>query len=135
MKKTTRRKERKNKLRKHSKHMSNTTYETCASPRIRVLIQHLDDSGRYSYKGRNYTILGASFDEVVETVRNALAEKYMTKISGTGRILFMPYSPNEPAGYKCPYCGAIKGFDPHAPNCPMHKLIMTHWINKDLQEM
>jgi len=106
-------------------------YKPRYPPRIRILIQDLDASGIYSLRGEHFSVIGVDFEEVVEAVREALMKKYMACIGRSGQIVFIPYSPDSPAGSKCPYCGAIIGFDPHDRKCPLHKLVVARWSGKE----
>jgi len=106
-------------------------YKPRFPPRIRVLIQDLDASGIYSLRGEHFSVIGADFEEVVEAVRAALMEKYAACIGRGGNVVFIPYdAEGSEGGLRCPYCGAIIGFDPHDKNCPLHKIVVARWIEE-----
>jgi len=106
--------------------------DTRIIPRIRILVQELDASGKNSLRGEHFSIIATSFEEVVNIVRDALMEKYATCIGKSGKVVFIPYEPTINGGKeaRCPYCNAIIGFDPHDRECPLYKILVMRWISQ-----
>lgn len=109
---------------------SRKTYRERKPPKIKILIQKLDETGRNSLGGVSFSVVGAELKDVAAAVREALMEKYATTIGKRGRIVFIPYEAGDSSEgrvVRCPYCNAIIGFDPHSKDCPLHEILVLRW--------